>query len=113
MDLPDPGIKPASPELQGGSLPAELPGKPMTIVSTGNNQYFIITLCAVRLVTQMYLTLCDSMDYSPPGSSVHGDYPGKNPGVHGCALLQGNLPDPGFEPVSLMSTCIGRQVLYH
>ena len=24
------------------------------------------------LVTQSYLTLCDSMDYSPPGSSVHG-----------------------------------------
>ena len=51
--------------------------------------------------------------HSLPGSSVHGDYPGKNPGVGGCALLQGNLPDPGFEPVSLMSTCIGRQVLYH
>ena len=26
-ELPDPGIKPASPELQGDSLPAELPGK--------------------------------------------------------------------------------------
>ena len=25
----------------------------------------------------------------------------------------GNLPDPGVEPVSLRSTCIGRQVLYH
>ena len=26
-DLPDPGIKPGSPELQADSLPAELPGK--------------------------------------------------------------------------------------
>ena len=25
----------------------------------------------------------------------------------------GDLPNPGIEPVSLMSTCIGRQVLYH
>ena len=24
------------------------------------------------LVTQSYLTLCNPMDYSPPGSSVHG-----------------------------------------
>ena len=27
-DLPDPGIKPMSPSLQGGSLPAEPAGKP-------------------------------------------------------------------------------------
>ena len=27
-DLPDPGIQPGSPALQGDSLPAELPGKP-------------------------------------------------------------------------------------
>ena len=33
------------------------------------------------LVTQSCLTLCDAMDCSPPGSSVHGDYPGKNTGV--------------------------------
>ena len=25
----------------------------------------------------------------------------------------GDLPDPGIEPMSLISTCIGRQVLYH
>ena len=30
------------------------------------------------LVTQSCSTLCDPMDYSPPGSSVHGDSPGKN-----------------------------------
>ena len=34
-------------------------------------------------------TLCDSMDYSLPDSSVHGDYPGKNTGVGCHALLQG------------------------
>ena len=44
------------------------------------------------LVTQLCLTLCDPMDYSLPGSSVHGDSPGKNPGVGCHALLQGIFP---------------------
>ena len=29
-DLPNPGIKPASPALQAGSLPSEPPGKPLS-----------------------------------------------------------------------------------
>ena len=33
------------------------------------------------LVAQSCLTLCDPVDCSPPGSSVHGDFPGKNTGV--------------------------------
>ena len=37
------------------------------------------------------------MDSSPPGSSVHGDSPGKNTGVGSYSLLQGNLPNPGTE----------------
>ena len=37
------------------------------------------------------------MDHSPPGSSVHGNSPGKNTGVECHALLQGNLPNPGIE----------------
>ena len=32
----------------------------------------LIGVCCVVLVTQSCLTLCDPMDYSPPGSSVHG-----------------------------------------
>ena len=42
----------------------------------------------VHLVTQLCLTICNPMDCSPPGSSVHGDSPGKNPGVGCHALLQ-------------------------
>ena len=34
-------------------------------------------------------TFCDSVDYSLPGSSVHGDSPGKNTGVGCHVLLQG------------------------
>ena len=41
------------------------------------------------------LTLCDLMDYSPPGSSVHGDSPGKNTEVGCHALLQGIFPIQG------------------
>ena len=33
------------------------------------------------LVTQSGLILCDPMDCSPPGFSVHGDSPGKNTGM--------------------------------
>jgi len=35
----------------------------------------------VCLVTQSYPTLCDPLDSSLPGSSVHGDSPDKNTGV--------------------------------
>ena len=44
------------------------------------------------LVAQSCPTLCDPMDCSPPGSSVHGDFPGKNIGVGFHALLQGIFP---------------------
>ena len=52
-----------------------------------------------------FLTLCDSMDCSPPGSSVHG--------ILRARILEwlpfpspGNLPDPGIEPASLMSLAL-------
>ena len=40
------------------------------------------------LVTQSYLTLCDPMDYSLPGTSVHGDSPGKKTRAGCHTLLQ-------------------------
>ena len=36
VDLPDLGIEPGSPALQEDSLPAKLPGKPHTILSSWN-----------------------------------------------------------------------------
>ena len=47
------------------------------------------------LVAQLCPT-CDPMDCSPPGSSVHGDSPGKNTGVGCHALLQGIFPTQGL-----------------
>ena len=38
--------------------------------------------------------LCDHMDCSPPGSSVHGDSPGKNTGV-GCMPSSRGSSQPG------------------
>ena len=46
-------------------------------------------VCAYCSVSQSGPTLCNPMDCSPPGSSVHGDSPGKNTGVGCHALLQG------------------------
>ena len=40
-------------------------------------------------VAQLCPTLCDPMNCSPPGSSVHGDSLGKNTGV-GCQLTNTN-----------------------
>ena len=48
------------------------------------------------LVIQSCVTLCHFMDCSPPGSSVHGDSPGKKTGVGCHALLQGILPTQGL-----------------
>ena len=54
------------------------------------------------LVTQNRPTLCDPTDCSPPGSSVHGDSPGKNTGVS----CHGDLPHPGIELMSLRSSAL-------
>ena len=54
---------------------------------------FSFPWCAVLcLVTQLCPTLCNPMDCSPPGSSIHGDSPGKNSRVGCHALLQGIFP---------------------
>ena len=44
------------------------------------------------------LTLWEPIDCSPPGSSVHGDSPGKSTGVGCHALLQVILPTRGSNP---------------
>ena len=83
-NLPNPGIEPASfacPALAGGFFATSTTWE---------------ALCLVTL----HLTLCDPIDCSPPGSSVHRDSPGKNIGEGCYALLQGNLPNPGIEPGS-------------
>ena len=48
--------------------------------------------------TQLCPTLCDPTDYSLPGSSVHGDSPGKNTEVDCCVLHQGIFLTQGSNP---------------
>ena len=50
------------------------------------------------VVAQSCSNLCNPMDYSPPGSSLHGDSPGKNAGVAFYAPPQGDLPKPEIKP---------------
>ena len=76
------------------------------------HKYHIFTyLCESRKIVcanSMCLTLCDPMDCSPPGFSVHRDSPGKNTGVGCQALLQGIFPTQGLNPG--LSRC--RWILY-
>ena len=65
-------------------------------------------LCALCLVAQLWPTVCDPMDYSLPGSSVHGDSPGRSTGVGCHALLQGIFPTQGLNP----GLFHGRLILY-
>ena len=57
--------------------------------------WFFFLLC---LVAQSCLTLCNSMDCIPPGSSVHGNSPGKNVKSGLPCPPSGNLPNPGSNP---------------
>ena len=61
------------------------------------------------LVPKLCPTLCDPMDCSPPGSSVHGDSAGKNTGVGPHAFLQGIFTTQESNPG--LPHC--RWVLYH
>ena len=99
--------------------------------TNGESSINIYTLSHIRqkkaLVTRSYLTLCDPMDCSPPGSSVHGISQGKNTGVGSHSLLLGifliqgsrspawqadSLPSepPGEAPIRRMA---GEQLLYN
>ena len=57
-------------------------------------------------------TLCDPMDCSPLGSSVHGILQAEYWSGLPCPP-PGDLLDPRIEPMSLNISCISRRVLYH
>ena len=60
-DLPNPGIESGSPALQADFLPFEPPGKPHAAAAA-----------AAAKLLQSCPTLCDSIDESPPGSTIPG-----------------------------------------
>ena len=69
-----------------------------------------ITLPAACSVAKSCPTLCDTVDCSPTGSSVHGTLQARILQWAAIASSRG-VPDPGMEPSSLIS-CAGRQGLY-
>ena len=86
---PDAASQPSLPRSSGLCCP-------LGLVAVANPCSFLDlqglgTLC---LVAQSRPTLCDPMEFSPPGSSVHGDSPGKSTGVGCHALLQGESSQP-------------------
>ena len=57
---------------------------------------FFIPLClCAKLLQSCLIFVTIAMDYSPPGSSVHGDSPGKNTGV--SCHAPGDLLNPGVK----------------
>ena len=58
-------------------------------------EFLRVVLC---LVTPSCPALCNPMDCRQPGSSVHGDSPGKTTRVGCHALLQGIFPTQGSKP---------------
>ena len=69
--------------------------------------------------TQSCLTLSDPMDCSPPGSSVHGIFPGKKTGMSCYIHLQGifptqglNLQLPHWQVNSLPLSCLVSQLTF-
>ena len=61
-----------------------------------------LTVCVPAKSLQWCPTLCDLMDYSPPGSSVHGILQARI--LEWVAMSSSrDLPDLGIEPASLAS----------
>ena len=87
--------------LWPGSEKVTAVGSPHLLGSNGLS----VLRCASR---SLCLTLCDPMDRSLPGSSIHGDSPGQNTGLGCHALLQGIFPTQGPNPG--LPHC--RQILY-
>ena len=70
---------------------------PVCVRGFGTTHSFDLGCC--RLVTKSCLTLCDFMDCSPPGSSVHGFSRQESWSGSPCPL-PGDLPDPRIAPMS-------------
>ena len=108
--LPNPEMEPTSsetPALAGGSLPLSRLGSACVHINIHVCMYVSMYLCMYVCVTllQSHLTFCNSMDCSPPGSSVHRISRQENWSGLPCPP-QGDFPSPGFEPEFLMSPAL-------
>ena len=69
-------------------------------------------VCVHAKLLQSYLTLCDPMDCSPTGSSVHGVLQARKVEWVAVASCRGSSRPRDWTHISYVSR-IGRQVLYH
>ena len=112
-DLPNPGMEVASPALVGRLFTTEPLAKP-----TVNNALVhiqkslrvnILRVCIICVLSHFSCvqTLCNPLDCSKPGSSVHGfsrqEYWS---GLPSPPSLPRDLLDPGIKPVSLRHTAL-------
>ena len=105
-DLPDPGIK--LPSLRSTALV----GKFFITSNTWEAQYIICVCTSESEAAQSCPTLCDPVDYSPPGSSIHGILQARMLEWVAEASSRGSSQSRDGTHVS-MSTCLARWVLYH
>ena len=87
-DLPDPGIQPTSLALKVDSLPLS------------HHLWPSVIECVYTKSLQSWPTLCDPMDCSLPGSSVHGIFQARilEWVARGLPLLQGIFLTQGLNP---------------
>ena len=116
--VPQSGIEPAPPTLQGGFFTTEPPGKPQEVlidllvfILSKKCEHLLGVLCFQKVAflcaksLQSCPTLWDPMDCSLPGSSVHGILQVRT--LEWVAISSsGDLPDPVIEPGSLTSLAL-------
>ena len=86
----------------------------LLIVSSHGWKRFLAFSCVCMHAKSLLLcpTLCQPMDYSPPGSSVHGILQARILEWVAMPSSRGSSQPRDWTCVSYIS-CIGRQVLYH
>ena len=83
--------------------------KGVTATHTHTHTQSEILFRHVCVCAQSYPTLCDSMDCSPPGSSVHGV---SQPRILEWVTISFSRGSP-WPRNRTCTSCIGRQILYH
>ena len=73
---------------------------------------FLQCACVPAKLLQSCLTLCDSIDYSPAGSSVHGILQARILEWVAMPAFRGSS-QPRDQTLVSYIFCIGRQLLYH
>ena len=76
--------------------------RPLVLINIGGPCSFSINVCVcVYMRAQLYLILCNPMDRSTPGSSVHGIFQARIPDWVAGFLFQGIFSTQGSNPYFL------------